>query len=327
MRPAGPVEMPPERQATYRKAVRLEIATIAFLLCGSALIYVTMGASQAMRTGFFDDLLSTFPAIAFLIASRICRRRPDENHPYGWHKATSVAFLSASLALAAVGVLLLVEALGKFAAGERTTIGAMEVFGRVVWAGWPMLAAIVVTSIPAVFLGRAKLKLAPKLHDKVLFADADMMKADWMVGAGTAAAVIGVGFGWWWMDPLAAALISLDIIHDGFRNTAVAVNDLMERTPQRTDGSGPEPWPERARERLLSLPWVLQAEVRMRESGHVFYSEAFLLVRPGTGDVPARLQEAENAVKALNWRLHDVVVTALPSPATVTGEDERAGVD
>ncbi len=323
MRPSGDVELPAEEQALLRQARRLEVLTIVFLLCAATLLYFTMGASQAMRTGFFDDLLSTVPAIVFLVSSRLSSRRPDANHPYGWHKATSVAFLAASLMLFSVGGLLLMEAVGKFASGERTTIGATQLFGWTIWAGWLMIGAAVVTSIPAVFLGRAKLKLVPKLHDKVLFADADMMKADWMVGFGTALAILGVGLGFWWMDALVAGLISLDIMRDGGRNTLVALNDLMERRPQKTDGSGPEPWPDRVRDTLAALPWVQHAEVRMRESGHVFYGEAFLLVRPGTDDVPARLQEAEDAARALNWRVHDLVVTALPTPEAVRGDDER----
>ena len=161
MKRAPAFEFPPEQQAALRKARRLEIVTIVFLLCAATTLYFTMGSSQAMRTGFFDDLLSTFPALTFLIATRVALRAPTRNYPYGFHGAVSVGVLSAALSLSAVGVLLLIEALQKFIHMERTTIGGMELFGRTVWAGWPMLAAITITSIPAVFLGRAKQKLAP----------------------------------------------------------------------------------------------------------------------------------------------------------------------
>ena len=71
-----------------------------------------------------------------------------------------------------------------------------------------MLAAIAYSAVPSVLLGRAKLRLAPKIHDKVLLADADMMRADWMAEAATAVGGVGAGFGLWWLDPLAAALVS-----------------------------------------------------------------------------------------------------------------------
>ncbi len=103
----------------------------------------------------------------------------------------------------------------KLAMGEKPTIGGFNLFGHMVWGGWPMLAAMAYSGIPSIVLGRIKHKIAPKIHDKVLFADASMMKADWLVAAGTGVAVVGVGFGYWWMDVLAAALVSADILHDG----------------------------------------------------------------------------------------------------------------
>jgi hypothetical protein len=44
-------------------------------------------------------------------------------------------------ALVPVGVVL-VEAVVKLAAVERTTIGGITIAGRTAWAGWPMLVAV-----------------------------------------------------------------------------------------------------------------------------------------------------------------------------------------
>jgi hypothetical protein len=54
-----------------------------------------------------------------------------------------------------------------------TVTGGIQLFGTTVWTGWLMMAAMVVTAIPPVILGRQKLRLAPVLHNKVLYADAD----------------------------------------------------------------------------------------------------------------------------------------------------------
>ena len=78
------------------------------------------------------------------------------------------------------------------------------------------------------FLGRAKLKLSETLHDKVLYADADMNKADWTTGVAAIAGIVGIGIGWWWADSVAALLISLSIVRDGLRNLKGAVAALMD---------------------------------------------------------------------------------------------------
>ena len=43
------------------------------------------------------------------------------------------------------------------------------------------------------------------------------------------ACVIGAGFGFWWLDPLAAGIISLDILKDGASSLRNAVTDHHRR--------------------------------------------------------------------------------------------------
>jgi divalent metal cation (Fe/Co/Zn/Cd) transporter len=179
------------------------------------------------------------------------------------------------------------------------------------WAGWPMLAAVAYTAIPSVFLGRRKLKLAPELHDKILHADAEMMKADWIAESGTAAGVIGVGLGFWWMDPVAAALVSTSILKDGVQNVGSAIAGLIERRPMKTDQSGPDPIVEQLRAHMEGLDWVEHAEVRLREVGHVFFGEVFVVPSRLDDDLPARIRDAVEQATSTNWRLHDITVTVI----------------
>ncbi len=318
MRPVAAVEFPAEVEETYRKARRLEWITVAYVASAATVLYITMGTSQAMRTSFFEDVVSVVPAVAFLIGTAVARRAPGPDYPYGTHRATSIAHLTASLALCGMGVFLLAEAAVKVLSDEKTTIGGFSLFGTVVWGGWPMLAAVLYSAVPSVLLGRAKLRLAPKMHDKVLFADAEMMKADWMAEGATAVGVVGAGFGLWWLDPLAAALVSADILKDGASNLKTAVLDLVERRPKKTDESDWERLPDRVRDLLRSMDWVADAEVRLREEGHIFMGEAFVVPRPGAGDLVHEIGRAADAAKALDWRMHELTVMPverLPGPA------------
>lgn len=310
-------EFPPELESVLRKARRLEWLTIAYICSSAVVVYLTMGSSQAMRTSFFENVVSIVPAVAFLVSSRLAFRKPSTKYPYGLHSSVAIGHLTAALALVAMGSMLLIEAVAKLAAGARTTIGGVEIFGDVVWAGWPMLAALAYTGIPSFFLGRAKLRLAPKIHDKVLFADSNMMRADWMAELGAACGVIGAGFGLWWTDSLAAGLVSLNILHDGVVNLSAATTDLVDERPKKTDYSGLDPMPERIAELLRGLDWVAAVEVRMREEGHVFIGEAFVVPR-SPEDLVARIADAVARARAVDWRMYDLTimpVDVLPSQA------------
>lgn len=314
MRPIDAFDLPPEKGRDLKKARRLETWTLVYIASSTTFLGLAMGTSQAMRASFFEDAFSAVPAIAFLVCTRIARRPPNEDFPYGYHGVVSIGYLTASLTLVGLGGFLLVEAVTKLVAVERTTIGGKTLFGHTVWAGWPMLAAVAYSSIPSVFFGRAKLRLAPEIHDKILYADAKMMKADWMAETATAVGVLGVGVGLWWLDPVAAVLVAADILKDGAVNVYVAVQDLMERRPMKTDRSGPEPLPDELRACIERLDWVASATVRLREFGHVFFGEVFVEPRGSPEELPVKIRRAVADAKSINWRLHDVTITVLDRP-------------
>jgi divalent metal cation (Fe/Co/Zn/Cd) transporter len=301
-------ELPPELEPVHRKAVRLEWITLAYLVTAVAAMYLTLGNSQAMKAAWIEDSLSLLPPIAFLVANRIRKKPPDTRFRWGRHRAVSIGYLGASMALLAMGTWLFFDSGLKLVAAEHPPIGVVQVFGQTVWLGWLMLPALVWSAIPAYFLGRMKLDLASQLHDKVLYADAKMNKADWLTAGAAGIGVIGIGFGLWWADAVAALAISLDIAHDGFTNVRAAVRDLMDEQPSTYDDERPHPLNGRIQEELEALPWVAEAQVRMREEGHVFEVEAFVV--PADGDTVAieRLDEARRRLEGLDWKLRDVVV-------------------
>ncbi|MEX0717221.1 MAG: cation diffusion facilitator family transporter [Planctomycetaceae bacterium] len=303
-------EFPSEQSEAYRKARRYEWLTIVYLLSVVILMYAVLGSSQAMKAAWIEDLLSLVPPIVFLIATRIAIRPPNKRFPYGYHRAVSIAFLCASLTLFAVGAWLLGDAVVKLTKAEHPTIGSVSIGGRVVWLGWLMLPVLAWSAIPALLLGRSKLPLARKLHDKVLFTDAEMNKADWMTAAAAFVGVIGIGLGYWWADATAATIISLSILRDGFQNLREVVTNLMDETPKSVEGEEFDPLPDRVRDHLEGLPWVKAAQVRMREEGHVYFGEAFLVVDDETPSMH-RLEDAARGCRNLHWRVHDLVITVV----------------
>ena len=323
MKPVERIEFPPEQEEAFRKARRLEWLSAAFTASAAILLYFVMGTSQAMRTSWLEDMLSLVPPIAFLVSSRLATRSATKNFPYGMHTSVSIGYLTASLALCAMGTFLLYEAAHKLIAQERTTIGGFDFFGVTIWAGWPMLVGLAYTGIPSYFLGRAKLKLAPVIHDKVLYADAEMNRADWMAEAAAAAGVIGTGFGFWWADAVAAGLVSLDILRDGFVNLRAATTDLMDEQPKKTTNSKEhDPLPGQIARYFESFDWVEKADVRMREEGHVFFGEAFIVPKT-TDNLVSKIAELSRKATEFNWRVHDLTIMPVTREA-LDGDHQAA---
>lgn len=312
MRQRDDYELPEDKARGNARAIRLEWWTIAWMATIVALIYLTMGSSQAMKAAWIEDLLSLVPPCAFLIASRFRNRGPTEEFPYGYHRSISIAFLCAAVALLTMGAYTFIDSTIKLVLQEHATIGTTEIFGERIWLGWVMIAALVYSGIPPVILGRMKLPLAADLHDKALHADADMNKADWLTALAGVAGIIGIGIGWWWADSVAALFISVEIVRDGVKNLRRVIADLMDSEPTTVQGK-PDDAPRRLREWVLALPWVEDADVRLREDGHVFTGEVYVVPDAVTPDLPRKLEELSRRAREVDWRIYDIVVMPVTS--------------
>ncbi|WP_314425796.1 cation transporter [uncultured Microbacterium sp.] len=318
----GRTELPDEQQRALRSAVRWEWFTIAYTSVTIAAIALVVGNSQAMRTAWIEDMLSLIPQFAFLIALIFVRRRPTVTHPYGLHRVMGIGHLVAGVALLTVGLNLAVEAVIGLIAGEHPTIGTVQLFGQTIWLGWLMVAVMAVVIVgPVFFYGPAKAKLAPVLHNKLLYADADMAKADWQTTVASIVGVLGVGAGVWWLDGAAALVISLGIIWDGWRNTKTAVIDLMDQRARTYDSSHPHPLARDVLSTMRSRPWVKEAGVRMRDQGQVFHIEAFVVPRKGSVSLQ-QTTDLSQRIADLDWKVQEIVVVPIdriPDGADTSG--------
>src|SRR5688572_1371546 len=121
-------KMPPDKEHFYSKPAKLELLTVVYLISAVFFIYLTLGASQAMKAAWLEDLLSLTPPLAFLNASRFRNRPPNEEFPYGYHRAISIAFLCASVALTLMGLFLLFDSALKLISFEHPSIGTVQPF-------------------------------------------------------------------------------------------------------------------------------------------------------------------------------------------------------
>lgn len=305
-------ELPLRLKKDFKKATTLEWITMGYLVSVVILMYLVMGSSQAMKTAWLEDSLSILPSISFLIASRIYNRPPTKKFSYGFHRVFSIAYLAGSLALFAMGLFLVIDSTIALVTVEKPTIGAIEIFGVQMWMGWLMILALLYSALPAMWLGFKKLPLAKNLHNKILYVDATTQKADYLTAFAAILGVLGIGLGLWWADALMAIFISVSIIKDGFTNTADAIKDLMDRTPEKLSKHEEDPLVQEIREAVSSWPWVAEARVRFREQGQVYFGEV-QLVPNTTLDLPQHIQQGITSLRDYHWKIYDVSITALPS--------------
>ncbi|MGH2683898.1 MAG: hypothetical protein ACRDJP_00335, partial [Actinomycetota bacterium] len=211
------------------------------------------------------------------------------------------------VSLLTFGLFILGDSLIKLVTFEHPSVGTVVLFGQQIWLGWLMIPTLVWSGLPALFLGRAKLPLARGLHDKALFASAEMMRADWLTAAAATLGIIGIGLGLWWADALAATFISFEIVRDGSTNLRQVIADLMDHVPTTVDHTATDPLPARVEAELEKLPWVREARARLREEGHVYFGEVYV-VPSDQRNLLENIEQAHEHLRAMDWRLHDVVI-------------------
>lgn len=302
-------QLPADREKKLARVIRLEWWTILFLLSIALVMYMATGGSQAMRAAFIEDLISLVPPIAFLIAHRTRRRPPSAEYPYGHNRAALLAFLAAAVAIALVALFILYEAGATLLKQEHPSIGHFYVLGEQwdIWAGWVMIGALIYSVIPPLILGRKKLPLARDLHESTLYADATMNKADWLTAGAAALGILGIGFGLWWADAVAALVIGFDVFKDGYGNIRRAMQDLMDHRPADVATGEPLHLGRTLSDMLRQQPEVSDVAVRLREEGQVVAGEVFVLLR-SEEKVAEQIERLTSLALGVDWKLHDLAM-------------------
>lgn len=169
-------------------------------------------ASDALESG-----VNLAGALFGLAMVTIARRPPDEDHPFGHHKAEyfSSAFEGALILIAALGI--------AWAAVER--LRAPQPLEQL---GLGMALSLVSTLINGALAW--KMLQASREHRSIaLEADARHLFTDVWTSVGVVAGLIGVMLtGWTWLDPLLAILVALNILREAVHLMWKSTGGLMD---------------------------------------------------------------------------------------------------
>ena len=197
--------------------LKLSVATaVATIVLKTGAWWLT--DSVGLLSDALESLVNLAGAMFALAMVTLAARPPDEEHPYGHHKAE---YFSSGFE----GVLIIAAALGISAA-------AVERW----WHPQPLqslgigLALSVISSAMNGFLAWGMLRTARLHRSMALEGDARHLFTDVWTSAGVVVGLLGAAAtGWLWLDPLVAVLVALNILREGYFLIARSADGLMDR--------------------------------------------------------------------------------------------------
>jgi cation diffusion facilitator family transporter len=198
---------------------RLLMASIAVAL---ATIALKTGAwaitgSVALLSDAMESLVNLAAAVFGLVMVTIAARPADDDHPFGHHKAE---YFSSGFE----GILIIVAALGIawLAVNRLLSPAPLEA------VGWGLVLSVVSSALNGA-LAWLMLQSARAHRSKALEADARHLMTDVWTTAGVIVGVAAVGLtGWWWLDPVVAIAVALNIVKEGVHLMWESSQGLMD---------------------------------------------------------------------------------------------------
>ena len=200
--------------SSYLKlSIAVAIATIA-LKTGAWWLTGSVG----LLSDALESLVNLAGAIFALMMVTVAAQPPDDDHPYGHHKAE---YFSSGFE----GVLILVAALAIIWAAVHRFSDPQPL--QQLGLG---LALSVISSVLNGALAFAMLRKAREHRSMALEADARHLYADVWTSAGVVVGLLAVqATGWLWLDPVIAILLAANIAREGVLLVWRSVDGLMDQ--------------------------------------------------------------------------------------------------
>ena len=195
----------PHSQLTERsRAVSSVLYRVLFLNLIVAAAKIALGLSTgavSVLSDGYHSLTDTASNVVGIIGVRAAGAPPDDDHPYGHRKFETMASLGIMVFL----LLVMREVLS--AAWERLHTGGEPAIGTLTFI---VMGGTFLVNLGVVFYER---RAGRRLQSEVLLADSSHTLSDLMTSATVIAALIGVKFGYAWLDPVAALVVAVFIAH------------------------------------------------------------------------------------------------------------------
>lgn len=244
------------RAATRSVAVS---AVVNVVLASLQIVAGILTRSQSLIADGLHSLADLVGDVVVMFASRASRKAADTDHPYGHQRFENAASLALGGLLLAVGIGMMLSAVGKINAHESLP----PVHPAALWVALGTLVA-------KELLFRYMLRVAQSVKSSMLVANAWHARSD---AASSLVVAIGIGgslMGYPMLDPIAALIVGGLITKMGWGFGWDALHDLMDRAADDAEVAA-------IRETILATPGVRGVhDVHTRKMGDMIIVDAHL---------------------------------------------------
>jgi cation diffusion facilitator family transporter len=297
-----------DRSKLFSKAAWIGVWANGALSTAKVLVGLFFNSSAVLADGV-DTGTDVFTSLVTLVSGRISNRPPDETHPYGHERAEAIAAKIVSFIVFYAGVSLFFTSVKRVIFGEHPQIQGVL----------PLLVTVL-SMIVKTWLFLYKYRVGKKLNSSALIADALNMRNDILISSTVLFGVILSKVGLFWMDSIAALVVSIMIIRTAF-------NIFRETSYELMDGMHDLEIYQEIFDAVESVKGVKNPhKVRVRQVGYKYFVDIDIEVDPNLTvrmghDIATQVKQA---IIGKNDRIVDVLVHVEPAGNV---EQEPFGLD
>lgn len=278
----------------------LAIGSIAVGIVVLALKYVAfrLTGSVALYSDALESIVNVVTSVVALLAVRTSAKPPDDNHPYGHHKAE---YFSAVI----VGVLIVVAAASILLEAYHGFMNPQSLDAPLEGLAANGLASVINGVWCWILIRQGR-----QLRSPALVADGKHLLTDVLSSVGVLAGVgLATATGLAFLDPALAALVAVNIVWSGWQLMRESVGGLMDEAVSSDTLA-------RIREVIsANAAGALEAhDLRTRHAGRMTFID-FHLVVPGEMPVSTAHDICDRIEAALRAEVHDALITIHVEPA------------
>ena len=284
-----------QQQERLMKLASIASVTTATLLIIVKIVAWFMTGSLSVLATLLDSFMDVLASIITFFAIRIALAPPDEEHRFGHGKAEYLAVLAQSAFICGSAIILFLSAL------DQLTADNVQVSNESVGMG-VMLFSIVAT----ILLLTLQSYVVKKTGSAAIAADSMHYKVDLLTNITVIVALFGASYGYKYLDPGFALLISIYMLFSVGRMAWDATQQLM-------DQSLPEEEVHKIEQIVMGIKGIRGIhEMRTRVSGRVPFIQMHLDLK-GT----LSLREAHD----LGQAAEDAIIDYLPNADVIVHLD------
>ncbi|MGE0032699.1 MAG: cation diffusion facilitator family transporter [Pseudothermotoga sp.] len=297
-----------DRGKLFSKVAWIGVWTNGALSAAKVLVGLLFNSSAVLADGV-DTGTDVFTSLVTLVSGKISSRPPDKTHPYGHERAEAIAAKMVSFIVFYAGASLLFASVKRIILHEHVQIQGVL----------PLLVTILSIAIKS-WLFLYKYRVGKRLNSSVMIADALNMRNDILISGTVLLGVILSKIGLFWMDSIAALVVSVMIIRTAFSIFRETSYELM-------DGMRDLEIYREIFDAVESVKGVKNPhKVRVRQVGYKYFVDIDIEVDPSlTVQVGHDIAtQVKRAIIARNDRIADVLVHVEPAGNV---EQEPFGLD